>query len=138
MNGMRLHALQPNARRLRVAVALVAAVLFAVVPAVWAYCGVELPVGLAAPSQAMDQVSYAAETGDPEHDVSCCGVSPDAAVDDRASPQDGISLAGKPPLPSFAVSRGMTAAVFAALPRRTWYDLPPPEPMFRRLPRLLL
>jgi hypothetical protein len=131
-------ALRTASRRLRIGVALAAAVLFAVVPAVQAYCGIELPVGVPATWQAADQASYAAETGDAEHRTACCDAFPDAAIDDRASPQDAISLAGKFPAFSFAVSRGTTAAVFAALPRRTWYDLPPPEPMFRRLPRLLL
>jgi hypothetical protein len=131
-------ALRTVTRRLRIAVALVAAVLFAVVPAVQAYCGIELPAGGPATWQAAHQASYAAETGDAEHRTSCCDAFPDAAIDDRASPKDATSLAGKLPVFSFTLSRGTTAAVFAALPRRTWYDLPPPEPMFRRLPRLLL
>jgi hypothetical protein len=124
--------------RVRIAIAVVAAVLFAVVPAVQAYCGVELPAGALAPSQAGDQPSFAAETGDPAHSVCCCGDSPDAAVDDRASPEHKAPLVGKAPVASLALAHGKTAAIFAVAPHRARYDLPPPEPMFRRSPRLLL
>jgi hypothetical protein len=117
-------------RRSSVGIGLVAAVLFAVVPAVQAYCGIELPAGTPA--------TYAAETDDAEHRTPCCDAFPEAAIDDRASPEDSAPLVGKAPVAALPLARGTTAAVFAALQRRTWYDLPPPEPMFRRLPRLLL
>ncbi len=112
--------------------------LFAIVPAVQAYCGIELPAGTPATSQVADQITYAAETDDAEHRTPCCDAFPEAAIDDRTSPEDGAPLVGKAPVAALALSRGTTAAIFAALQRRTWYDLPPPEPMFRRLPRLLL
>jgi hypothetical protein len=117
---------------------VVAAALFAVAPAVQAYCGVELPAGALAPSQAGDQPSFVAETGDAGHsDVPCCGDSPDA-VDDRVSPEHNAPLVGKAPVASLALAHGKTAAIFAAALHRARYDLPPPEPMFRRSPRLLL
>lgn len=129
--SMKPQALRSGRVRLRLAVALIAAALFAIVPAVQAYCSIDLPVG---PPAAW----VAADDGDAEHPAGCCDAFPDAAVDDRASPYDGAPLAGKLSVFSFPLSRGTTGAGFAASLRRTWYDLPPPEPAFRRSPRRLL
>jgi hypothetical protein len=122
----------------RVGIALVAAVLFAVVPAVQAFCGIELPLGAPATSPAADQASYWGETGDAEHRHPCCDAFPSAAIDDRASPEDSAPFAGKGPVAAPAVAHGTNAAIFAAIQRYTSYDPPPPEPVFRRLRRLLL
>jgi len=132
MIGTKLLAPRSGPKRLRIAAALVAAVLFAIVPAVQAYCGIGLPVG--APAAA----SVATDEGDAGHREGCCEAFPDAAIDDRASAQAGAPLVGKLPVPTLPVAHGATAAVFAAFPRRTPYHLPPPEPAFRRFPRLLL
>jgi hypothetical protein len=117
--------------RPRIAVSLLAAVLFAIVPAVQAYCGIDLPVRALAASVAVDD-------SDGDDHTACCDSFPGAALDERISPHDGAPLVGKPSVPAIAPPRGATAALFAAAPHRVWHDRSPPEPVFHRFPRLLL
>jgi len=131
-----------GSRRFRFAFALAATILFAVAPAVRAYCSVELPAAApAAPSTASPtQVQAWPATGDggAGHGDPCCDVSPAAAVDERASPKDGTPFAGKLPVLSFILTSSAIIGRPAPASRPAGYHPPPPEPLFRRLPRLLL
>jgi hypothetical protein len=131
-----------GSRRFRFAFALAATILFAVAPVVRAYCSVELPAAApAAPSTASPtQVQAWPATGDggAGHGDPCCDVSPAAAVDERASPKDGTPSAGKLPVLSFILTSGAIVGRPVPAARPTGYHPPPPEPAFRRLPRLLL
>ena len=131
-----------GSRRFRFAFALAATILFAVAPAVRAYCSVELPAAApAAPSTASPtQVEAWPATGDggAGHGDPCCDVSPAAAVDERASSKDGTPFAGKLPVLSFILTSGAIVGRPVPASRPTGYHPPPPEPALRRLPRLLL
>jgi hypothetical protein len=125
--------------RIRLAVALVAAMLFAAAPAVRGYCGMALPAAASATSQAavvawppMD------EDGAGHDDPCCCDVPPAAAVDERASPKESAPFGGKLPLLAFILPPGVIAGHAAPVPRLTGYRAPPPEPALRRFPRRLL
>jgi hypothetical protein len=131
-----------GSRRFRFAFALAATILFAAAPAVRAYCSVELPAAApAAPSTAPPiQVQAWPATGDggAGHGDPCCDVSPAAAVDERTSPKHGTPSAGKLPVLSFILTSGAIVGRPVPAARPTGYHPPPPEPLFRRLPRLLL
>jgi hypothetical protein len=135
-----------GSRRLQFAFALAATILFAAAPAVRAYCSVELPATAPAGSPTVSSLVSLTEVrawpatghdgaghGDP-----CCDVSPAAAVDERASAKDGAPFAAKLPVLSFTLTPGAIVGRPAPAFRPTGYHPPPPEPPFRRLPRLLL
>ena len=123
-----------GSKRFRFAFALAATILFAAVPAVRAYCSVELPAISPTEVRTWSATGHdGAGHGDP-----CCEVSPAAAVDERASPKDGTPFAGKLPVLSFILTPGAIVGRPAAASRPTAYHPPPPEPAFPRLPRLLL
>lgn len=111
--------------------ALLAALLFALIPAVQAYCSVDQPGG-------REAALAAAEDTDAGYHTACCDGFPDVAVDDRMSLQDGAPLAGKSSVADLVVSPGPTTFAFAAALHPLWRDRAPPEPAFRRFPRLLL
>ncbi len=131
-----------GSRRFRFAFALAATIVFAAAPAVRAYCSVELPAAAPAapPSASPTEVRAWPATGHDGagHGDPCCDVSPAAAVDERASPKDATPFVGKLPILSFILTPGAIVGRPAPASRPTGYHPPPPEPAFRRLPRLLL
>jgi hypothetical protein len=127
-----------GSKRFRFAFALAATILFAAAPAVRAYCSVELPA--ASPAGSPTEVRAWPATGHDGagHGDPCCDVSAVVAVDERVLPKDGTSFAGKLPVLSFILTSGAIVGRPVPAARPTGYHSPPPEPAFRRLPRLLL
>ena len=137
---MRQRAQRRSRRRARrpTAVALFVAVLVALAPVADAFCAINLPLA--------DPPASSASTGDTEHTPGrydpdpCCEYMAsllavcDCKVDDLAT---GAVRSFDRPL---ALAAPVFQPAFSALPRaRVRIDLPPaPEPLFRRLKRLLI
>jgi hypothetical protein len=127
-----------RSRRLRFAVALGAAVLFAAAPAVRAYCCVALPATSATTAQTEIRGWPASNDGSGQDHPCCCDAPPaSAAVDERTSPKDGAASAGKLPVLAPVLAAGPIVYATPA-PRLIEYRAPPPEPALRRSPRRLL
>jgi hypothetical protein len=132
-------SLFPAMTRVRFAVVLAAALLFAAAPAVRAYCIAAMPGTVAAASQA--EVAASVATGDDgagHHERCCCESPPVAAVDERASTKDGAPSGGKLPLPLFTLPSVAFVGGGAPAPHLAGHRAPPPEPALRRSPRRLL
>jgi hypothetical protein len=122
-------------RRLGVAVVWVAVLLFALAPAVSALCALDVPVvGNSGAAQAPS-----APGGGTGHDSDpwCSAVS--APVIESGKPL-GVSLAGsmQPVGPSVAAGRETGVQAFFVARRLAHVSTPPPEPVSRRFPRLLI
>jgi hypothetical protein len=135
-----LSVMTTRSRRLRFAVALVAAMLFAAAPAVRAYCCVALPAAFAVAAQAEVHAWPASDEDGSGQDHPCCCDAPpaSAAVDERASPKDGAAFAGKAQVPAPVLAAGGIVGHATPAPRLLEYRAPPPEPALRRFPRRLL
>jgi len=124
-------------RRLRVAVVWVAVLLFALAPAVSALCALEVH-GAANSGPGTVQAPTAPEDGTGGGDDPCCAAVSAPVIE--SSKPFGASLAAsmQPVGPFVAAARQAAARVFSAVHPLAHLPTPPPEPVSRRFPRLLL
>ena len=129
-----MSSIQKRGAPLGVAVVWVAVLLFAVAPAVSALCALDVP-GVGSPGTGTVQAPTVLEDGT-GHDDPCCAAMSAPVIE--SSKSFGVSLAGsmQPVGPRVAAVRETT--VFSAAPALARLATPPPEPVSRRFPRLLI
>jgi len=124
-------------RRLGVAVVWAAVLLFALAPAVSALCALDVP-GIGNPGTGTVQPPTALENGTGRNDNPCCAAMSAPVIE--SSKPFGVSLARsmQPVGPSVAAARETAVQAFSVARPLAHLSTPPPEPVSRRFPRLLI
>lgn len=125
-------------RRRGVAVVWVAVLLFALAPAVSALCALDAPgVGNSGIGAAV-QASAAFHDSNGRGDDPCCAAMSAPVIE--SSKPFGVGVTGlmQPDGPPVATARATAIQIFAVARPLAHLPTPPPEPVSRRFPRLLI
>jgi len=124
-------------KRLAVVVVWAAVLLFAIAPAVSALCALDVP-GIGNRGTGTVQPPTALEDSTGRNDDPCCAAMSAPVIE--SSKPFGVSLAGsmQPVGPSVAAARETAVQAFSVAHLLARLPTPPPEPVSRRFPRLLI
>jgi hypothetical protein len=125
-------------KRIGVAVVWAAVLLFALAPAVSALCALDIPGVRNSGADAVVQAPTALHDSTGRGDDPCCAAMSAPVIE--SSKPFGVSLAGsmQPDGPSVAAARATAVQAFAVARPLAHLSTPPPEPVSRRFPRLLI
>jgi hypothetical protein len=126
-----------SVRKRRTAVVWLAVLLFALAPAVSALCALDAPA-VASPGTGVGQVASPLEDSGGHDDQASCAILSAPVIE--ASKTVGARFAGPVKPAGAPVAAGPDAGprVFFAARRLAHGSTPPPEPVSRRFPRLLI